>query len=175
MIAKQELPSQIDRVFEPLERLVDGLEQEQIDRKDNPDRWSIGQVLQHMIIAHSGTKEFCATNTEPTERDPGQQLEPIRALFLDYSIKMTTADFLYPPYQSTDKAEAIQKINAIKTELLDIVQNFDLTVTCKQMELPTFGYLTRLEWVNFTLDHMQRHTEQIRRLIHEYSAQESDI
>ncbi len=40
----------------------------------------------------------------------------------------------------------------------------DLSVVCLDMELPTFGHLTRYEWLRFMMVHALRHTIQIEKI-----------
>jgi hypothetical protein len=78
---------------------------------------------------------------------------------------MQSPDFICPVETKHDKQKQLNELTALKNEIVLLINNLDLSKTCMNFELPTFGYLTRLEWVNFALFHTQRHTEQIRNIL----------
>ena len=59
------------------------------------------------------------------------------------------------------KDTLVQKIKEIRNHLKNIAETSDLTTLCVDMEFPSFGQLTRYEWLRFILFHTQRHTRQI--------------
>ena len=75
---------------------------------------------------------------------------------------MKSSDFAEPGNSPLDKMEVLKIFEKTKDRLTNQVKEIDLTVTALDFALPTFGYLTRYEWVKFMIVHMQRHIRQLQ-------------
>ena len=49
-------------------------------------------------------------------------------------------------------------------KLIEAARTLDLSLTCIDFEIPTFGLFTRLEFVWFYIVHTQRHTFQLQKI-----------
>lgn len=125
--------------------------------------WSAAEVSEHIIKASVGLPRLMNGGTQPCDREPSEKIPMIEHLFLDYSQQLQSPDFLVPAGQ-LEKSEAVEAWEKIKEDFLTATAMPDLTLLCTGMELPGFGTLTRLEWLNFCLIHIQRHTYQLKKI-----------
>ncbi|WP_118972233.1 DinB family protein [Taibaiella koreensis] len=158
------LQQSVRNTFNDLTGLLSGLDQEQIDRLPTQG-WSAGQVTEHIIKASSGMSGLFNGPCEPARRQPDEQVQPLRELFLNRDIKMQSPDFILPTDKDHPKERIIASLKDISLELDGLAGSMDLDWVCSQPEFPGFGQLTRREWLNFVLFHTQRHTEQIRDIV----------
>jgi hypothetical protein len=85
-------------------------------------------------------------------------------MFLDFSIKMKSPDFILPSDKPLDKEQLINGIKNQSKEILNAMQANDPTEVCTGFEIPGFGPFTRLEWLYFITYHTQRHVWQLERM-----------
>ena len=122
--------------------------------------WTGGQIVRHLL--KGSVADLLYGNVTPTERQPDLHVEPLRNLFLDFSIKMQSPDVLVPEDMHYEKAELMKGLEDTAARIRKAIQTLDLTATCLDFEMPQTGYLTRLEWICFYIVHTQRHTRQLQ-------------
>lgn len=159
------LAEEAKKTFETLQNLLEPVPEKQWDAIPATGGWSAGQTVEHLEKANSGLYEFMKENVVSTDRPADEKIAAVKSIFLNFSLKMESPDFIRPVESKHDKTEQLHQIETIKNEILLAINTLDLTMTCMQWEFPTMGYFTRLEWINFVLFHTQRHTEQIRNII----------
>lgn len=161
---KENLIQQIQAVFGKLIGVLSGFEQNQIDKIPFEGSWSAGQVGEHLLKGLSGLPQLVAGKTEKTDRAQDDKVQAIRDLFLDFSTKMQSPDFILPTQNEHDKTKLIAGLRQIESELLDVAHNNDLSLVCLDFELPGSGPFTVCEWIAFFLAHAQRHTHQLENI-----------
>lgn len=123
--------------------------------------WTAGQTTQHIILSCSGYCELFAGKKEKTTRKPNLYLKDLEALFLNFNIKMDAPEFLRPEIIDYNKNTQTIALLNIESELLNLSEIHDLTLTCLDFQVPGFEKFTILEWISFALIHSQRHTYQL--------------
>jgi hypothetical protein len=162
---KTTIITDISQAMDDLISTFSAFEQQEIDTVPFEGSWTAGQVAEHIIKSISNLPEFFSTNTAPTtDRSPDINVAPIRNLFLDFSTKMQSPDFIVPTKPHHDKAEVLQSFDTLKTHMINAASTLDLTVTCRSFEMPGLGFLTRIEWLNFFVVHTMRHTQQLKNI-----------
>lgn len=162
---KSGLQQQIADVFESFITLLSPLSSEIINASPKQGSWTIGQLAQHVILATSGVPD---TKSKPAGR-PYDQLEPsIKGTFLNYELKMQSPEFIAPEKRKYEREELLTALKKNKLELADIIKEKDLTELCLDMELPNWGYLTRFEWIKLITYHVERHTQQLKKLKNDF-------
>lgn len=163
--SKAALTEEAKKTFDILAQLLSTVDENIWDKNPSETSWSVGQVMEHILKANSGLGDFVGQNVVETDRPFNEKVALLKSIFLDFSLKMQSPDFICPVETKHDKQKQLDGLLIIKNEIVQIVETLDLSKTCMNFELPTFGYLTRLEWINFALFHTQRHTEQIRNIL----------
>lgn len=126
--------------------------------------WTAAQVSDHILKSASGIVELLYTNTIQTTRPPDEKAGAIRALFLDFSTKMKSPDYVLPESQPIEKEKIMPTLENTMTKIIQAIHKLDLSATCKAFELPGFGEFTRTEWIWFAIYHTQRHTHQLKNI-----------
>jgi hypothetical protein len=141
-------------------RMIDSFEDDNFNVVPFEGSWTAGQVSEHLLLS-GGAAEVVFGNTEPANRPADQHIGELR-IFLDFSIKMKSPDFIIPgngPFQKTIQLDKLQdvwvKLNRAATDL-------DLSLLCKDFEMPMLGLLTRFEWISFYVFHTKRHLNQLK-------------
>lgn len=158
----------IDKItvtYTTLEKLLAPIDNSQWDKNPAENSWSVGQTMEHILKACSGFGKLITENIAETDRFIDEKIPVIKSIFLDFSTKLQAPDFIVPTETSHNKQQQLEALEAIKNETISLAKSLDLSKTCMNFELPVFGYLTRLEWINFTLFHTQRHTQQVRNIL----------
>lgn len=125
--------------------------------------WTAGQVADHLLKAADVTQVLHG-RTAPTWRNPGEKVEMLRHVFLDFKTKFKTPDFIVPSDGPHSQAEMDTALTEVWAGLDAATRKLDLTQTCLDFELPVFGLLTRTEWICFYMVHTQRHIHQLIRM-----------
>jgi len=158
---KDELKVEISSTFEQLYQTLSLFTQGEINAIPFEGSWTSGQVARHIIKATSGLKQVCDNNTQKLAVNPEEKVPALKQLFLDFSTKMNSPEFIYPEEKDYDKERLLSTIKKIEEELLYIANNYDLSLTCMEFEMPGFGNLTIYELVSFAVVHTKRHIYQL--------------
>ena len=134
------------------------------NKSSSPDTWSAAQVSDHIYKFVSGALEQLQTPVIPTTRHPHEKEETLRNIFLDFSVKFESPEFVLPGKTPLTKTEIYQKLEATFDSIGEVIKNEDITPTTTGFELPGLGPFTRAEWIWFVIYHTQRHTRQIKNL-----------
>ena len=159
---KEQLRMEISDTFQQLIDTLSQFKEEQFNLVPFEGSWTPGQIAEHLVKAVSAIPD---EHTGPTLRLYDAMVEPIGSLFLNFSIKMQSPDFVQPGNSPQKKEEMMATFAGIKDQLEDTVKTTDLEATCIDFELPTFGALTRYEWIKFFVFHTQRHTRQLKNVL----------
>lgn len=168
--SKQALGPQAKQTGAAILQLLATFNDEQLNTQPAYGGWTAGQVAEHLLLS-GGVVETIAGHTEPTtDRQPDARCPIIASIFLDFSTKLQSPDFIIPAGGYYDKQELISKTKVIWDKIGEGIRLLDLDVTCLDFEFPTIGYLTRLEMLWFYVWHTQRHIHQLNRIHHAVTA-----
>ncbi|MCX2678619.1 DinB family protein [Galbibacter sp. EGI 63066] len=158
---RQEVLNEIKITFSNLKSAIAKFSEEDLNRVPFEGSWTAGQITQHIIICASGIPD---EKTKPADRPYDEKIKSIRDMFLDMEIKFKTAPILEPENPPHSRNELTDTLNKLEDQHTASAQNLDMEALCLDMELPTFGHLTRYEWIRFMMVHTQRHTKQIENI-----------
>lgn len=161
---KTETLNNVTESTDELLKLISSLSEEQLNKVPFKGSWTAGQVTDHISQSFEGVIKIVNDKAIPTERDPGKKIEPIKSMFLDFTTKMTSPDFVLPSQPPHKKEVLIANLNTMRNQITEAITTLNLTETYAGFEIPGFGEFTRLEWINFLIYHMQRHTYQIKNI-----------
>jgi hypothetical protein len=125
--------------------------------------WTAGQVAEHLLKS-AGVTAVLHGHTAVTQRNPDEKVELLRHVFLDFDRKLNAPDFIIPSEGPHDQTQMTGALSEVWSSLLASAGTMDLTETCLDVELPVFGLLTRVEWIDFYVVHTQRHIYQLRNI-----------
>jgi hypothetical protein len=156
---EKELLAQIDSTEAALLNEYGSLTQEEMNTVPFAGSWTPGQLSEHLEKSYG--VETLYAETANTSRDPALKVEEIKAIFLDFSTKMQSPDFIYPRGDHYNKEEVCRVLKTRWTDIRKAATTLDLSKTCLAFEFPGSGPLTRFEWLNFFVIHTQRHLHQL--------------
>lgn len=161
---KRETLNKITETTDELLGIISSLSEEQLNKIPFEGSWTAGQVTDHISQSFDGIVKVINDKAVPTDREPDKKIELIKSIFLDFTTKMTSPDFVLPAQSPHKKQILIDHLNSLKEQMADAIDKQDLSYIYTDFEIPGFGKFTRLEWVNFLIYHMQRHIYQLKNI-----------
>ena len=127
--------------------------------------WTGAQVADHILKSQARLPQMLTGPTKETGRPPEEKKEQLRKVFLDFTTKMKSPDFILPSEEPLNKEILLKRIEEKRKELEAAMQGSELTRTCLDFELPGMGPFTGLEWGWFIIYHTQRHVHQLENIL----------
>lgn len=141
--------------------IVAVLSQDEINTVPIPGSWTAAQVTEHLCKSDNAMIQALNGPVQPTTRPADAGVNNLRAIFLDFSTKLPSPEFIIPDAGTHDKDDLLSFFRAGREQIGKAINTLDLTATC---HLPIFGEPTRLELIAFVIFHTQRHTNQVRKI-----------
>tara|TARA_R110002020_G_scaffold114593_4_gene263660 strand:- start:55028 stop:55540 length:513 start_codon:yes stop_codon:yes gene_type:complete len=160
----QELLYKFDTVTQELCRLLQPLDEAELNRAPFKDSWTAGQVGDHLYRSYE-VSAILNGNVEPTQRPADQKLREVENLFLDFTVKMESPREILPSKSPIDKDSLLSSLQRRIAEQRDVILHKDLSMTCLDYAIPGYGPFTRWEWIGFNIVHTQRHLHQLGNVI----------
>ena len=140
---------------------VAALSQTELNTVPFAGSWTAAQVIEHLCKSDEHMIKTLNGPVEPTNRPPDAGVPNLEAIFLDFSTKLPSPEFIIPSSQTFDKESIISTFRAGREQIGKAIQTLDLAPTC---HLPILGNPTRLEIITFVIVHTQRHTNQVKKI-----------
>lgn len=156
--------------IEDLTELLGTLDEKQLNRVPFSQSWTAGQVGDHLLKSY-GSRVIFNGPTSIANRPVDEKCQPLSTLFLNFDIKLKAepSDFNYPTDDYIKKDVLLTGIRTTADSIIDFSNKKELGLLCLDQEFPTFGHLTRLEWLHFYTVHTQRHIHQFQNIINHLS------
>ena len=140
---------------------VNGLSDEDLNKKPAPDQWSIKQLLEHLYLM-----EATITKTIKKQLAFGEVVstdeKPIE-FTVRRGTKVDAPAYVFPSEEYSTLAALKEKLAATHKGLFEIANNTaDEKLQEKAFPHPAFGQLNLKQWIPFVGYHEMRHIEQIR-------------
>ncbi|ASK60941.1 hypothetical protein CFK37_01295 [Virgibacillus phasianinus] len=140
---------------------VNGLSDEELNKKPAADEWSIKEIMEHLFLM-----EGAITKTIIDQLENGEvvnaDLKPIEAT-TNRSTKVNAPDFAVPNDDFATLDELKLKLTATHQGLVKIAESADeKELEQKGFTHPAFGQMSLKQWIPFVGYHEKRHTLQIK-------------
>ena len=99
---------------------------------------------------------------KPAGRNPEEGVPNLKKMFLDFTVKFQSPEFIIPENIEYNK-EAV--IAAFKKSIEQLQNTRTKVNLIEIIKLPVFGEVTKLEILHFVLYHTQRHNHQLKKII----------
>lgn len=165
------LVHEIDRAQATLMELISGLTDEQWRFKPNPDRWSVGECVEHIARSERALleqiKQIVASPRDPEwftrtkgKTDLLRQAVPNRS---PQGQGGRQAPIEIQPTENWDRAKAIQEFYSAHGEVRAFAETMDRNIKDRTEEsgAPTLGWLNAYDWLTIAPLHVIRHSKQI--------------
>jgi len=137
--------------------------------------WTAGQVAEHLYKSESAILKTLKGNSETTDRNPLEHTAIIQKIFLDYSTKLQSPEFILPSDEPKNKKQFIQHFEGTRKELEALTSTLDLDKTFTDFSFPQLGHLTGWECLCFLACHSKRHIRQMKNIVNRLKASGTKI
>lgn len=161
---KNDLSAELLTTKKNLLLVLDSFNQDNINIVPFEGSWMAGQVARHVLKSASGVSAALNGPAKTADRDPAQHLKLLGDIFLNFDIKMKSPDFVLPDDEPGDKKTLIQLLGETFDGIVRIAESEDLDMICTTFEMPTLGFLSKKEFIWFTIVHTQRHIHQLENI-----------
>lgn len=152
----------LDAVSNELIQLVQHEKEDTLNTIPFTNSWTAAQVLIHITKSNRAISQGLKMHGLPAERDPEQNADNLRKIFLDFTAKYDSPDFIIPEngYHNKEKV-----IHALQISVANLQTGRNETDLSEIIDLPIFGEVTKLELLHFVLYHTQRHIRQLNNIL----------
>lgn len=161
---RREVTNQVVPTFDRLIEVISGFDGVSFNTIPFEGSWTAGQCVQHIKLSAGTIIDVLEGRIEKASRDPEEKVGQIAAMFLDFSTKMESPEFINPEMKTYDAQRFIDFFRTFKANLDEAANRLELSQVCLDFEIPGFGTMTRFEWIAFVLFHTQRHVHQLERI-----------
>ena len=147
--------------------LVEGLSEAQWNYKAGPDRWSVGETAEHIVLAEGGLfggvqRAVAAPPNPDWETKTRGKTEFIEKVMVDRSHKAQAPEAIVPHGKLTHQ-EVIERYKIVRAKTLKFAQETDVALKEHTADhpFPVFGTLSAYQWLIYIPLHNMRHDQQI--------------
>lgn len=151
------------KIREELLESVNGLSNDQLNKRPEDGSWSVMQVLDHLYlmeraIAHTISEQLKSNESNPTDEKPIH-------LSVNRATKVDAPSFAVPSSEYITLEEMKTKLTESRKLLQHVVDTSDdALLSQKSYPHPVFGALSLTQWIPFVGFHEKRHIEQIEEI-----------
>jgi hypothetical protein len=124
--------------------------------------WTAAQVLVHITKSNLSVAEVLSWQGKPVHRPPDKRVKELGDIFLDFTTRLKSPDFILPEPGVYEKAILAQNLQHSITRIYNEAAGADLSEAVKH---PVFGDITRLELLYFVTYHTRRHINQLNNIL----------
>jgi len=147
--------------------LVEGLSEEQWNYKAAPDRWSVGETAEHIVLAEGGLfggvqRAVAAPPNPDWETKTRGKTEFIEKVMVDRSHKAQAPEAIVP-HGKLSHEEVIQRYKMVRAKTLKFAEETEVALKEHTADhpFPVFGTLNAYQWLIYIPLHNMRHNQQI--------------
>ena len=160
-VDKNEIIIAIGDTVSQLTDLMSSVENDKINIVPYEGSWTASQLLRHVTKSISGMAKAMHMDAKPADRNPGERIEQLKNIFLDFSQKLKSPEFIVPEEVTYEKQFTIDDLNKSFNQFKENANNANLSELVEGLPL---GPITKLEIIHFTLFHTQRHLHQMKKI-----------
>jgi len=159
---KEQLFIEFEETTKELFEALSLFSQEEFNKIPFEGSWTAGQVAEHLFKSESNIPTVLKGSSEETKRDVFANCGIIRKVFLDYTVKMKSPEFILPSGARKDRDDFIHRFKETRRELKTQIETLDLNKTFTNFSFPQMGCLTGWELLCFVVCHSRRHIRQMK-------------
>ncbi len=164
----------LDEALQKLENSLKAYTSEQLNRKPAPGEWSVMQVVNHVMMAESGSLNYLKKKlSDPSAIKKAGIGSAIRTWLLNLSQIIPGLKFKAPAFISEDKLPPVSDREAVfqqwragRAALRAFLEAQPNEIFAKEaFRHPRGGRMTIAQMLSFFASHLNRHRRQIRRIL----------
>lgn len=157
--------NQLKAALDETVQLLSSLNKSELNAVPFKGSWTAAQVAQHLLKAETGIEKLLLTKTEPVTRRPDEKVEETKKIFLDYTAKYESPDFIIPEEKEYNHAELVDVLKENIDKIVEAARSANLNEIAPLPEGHPFKGYTKLEMVHFLTYHTMRHNQQIKNML----------
>jgi hypothetical protein len=161
---KEQLITEFNETTKDLLATISLFTQEEFNKIPFEGSWTAGQVAEHLYKSESNIGKALNGNSATTERDPYKHIEVIQKIFLDYTRKLQSPEFIIPSSEPKNRNQFVRYFEETRKELEALMKTLDLDKTFTDFSFPQLGHLTGWECICFIVCHSKRHIRQMKNI-----------
>src|SRR5215467_8032508 len=145
---------------------IENVSEEQWKWKPSPDRWSVGETAEHILLAETalfgGVQRALQSQVNPDwQTKTAGKTEFIEKVMPDRSHKATAPEQIRP--QGLSKEEVIKRFKAVRATTIQFAEGTQIALKEHTYDhtFPVFGTLNAYQWLIYIPLHNIRHNQQI--------------
>jgi len=160
---KEELFDQLDETTSQLVELVASTDEKLLDVIPFENSWTVAQLASHITKSNKALAQALEITGVPAKRKADERVQELKKMFLDFTVKFNSPEFILPTKTIYSKNEVVEKLTGSVKQVRNIRDKINLT---EVISLPAFGEITKFELLNFVVFHTTRHTHQLKNILH---------
>jgi hypothetical protein len=158
---KAELEVAVREAVAALRNVLLSLDEQAMNTVPFNDSWTAAQVAQHVSKSTNFMAKAMATEPKDARRRPDEKIPELKKIFLDFSTKLKSPDFIIPEEGHYAKEAVTEKLDRAFERLQENVGHANLNDLVENLP---FGPTTKLELLHFVVYHTQRHLNQLTKI-----------
>ena len=144
---------------------IDGVNEQQWKWKPAPDRWSVGEVAEHIVLAEArlfaNVKNAISSPANPDwEEKTKGKTEKLEAVLAPRLGKAKAPESIVPKGEMT-LAQVKERFEKQRAEIVKFTAETDVSLKQYTVDNPFFGTLNGYQWLIYAPLHTMRHDKQI--------------
>ena len=152
----------LDKEFSEVINLISSADENKINIIPFDDSWTAGQLVSHITKSNKAIAQALDMEGKQCDRDPGSGVKAIKKIFLDFTAKFKSPEFIIPGDGPYKKDILIGDYRSSCDQIKERRNKVDLT---EIISLPAFGEVTKFEILYFVVFHTQRHIRQLKNIL----------
>jgi uncharacterized damage-inducible protein DinB len=144
---------------------VQGLSEEQWKWKPAPDRWSIAEIAEHVVLAEAAqfanVKKAIAGAPNPAWEEQTARKTAMLETVLAGRMGRVQAPEAIVPKEGLSRSQALERFERQRKEIVQFAAESDLPLKQYTMVNAFFGPLNAYQWLLYAPLHTLRHNQQI--------------
>lgn len=168
---RQEMLRLLDESKATLLELIDGLSAAQWDYRPGPDRWSVGQCAEHIVLSERAlfetAKRALAEDPNPDWQEKTRGKSELLKRVLPNRNPGGAGGAQAPqeirPTQGLSHDQVVAELESLRAEIIELVRTIDgpMKQHTQENPFPVFGTLNAYDWLIYIPLHTIRHSKQI--------------
>ncbi|MDQ2719959.1 MAG: DinB family protein [Bacteroidota bacterium] len=157
----KELFESLDGIALEILQIISSLNEIEVNTIAFEDSWTPAQLISHVTKSNKGIAQALEMEGKPVDRDPAKRAQELKRMFLDFTKKYKSPEFILPTEDFYKKEKVIADLKKSIEQITELRSKVNLS---EVINVPLFGEITRLELLYFVLYHTQRHIRQLKNI-----------
>jgi hypothetical protein len=166
-----ELFTQVDDITFEFILWVESFTQDELNAFTTEGSWSAAQVADHVRKSNDGIAQAFQMQGINGERMADARVHELKSVFLDFSKKLKSPEFILPGQSYYNKQELLERL---KRSVEMIKQEREKARLGEIIHLSALGTISKLELLHFVVFHTKRHINQLKKIYQKIKNETND-